>query len=76
MIRKIKEWWRGKYQEPTAEQLYDQQSESYEEFQRPWLARTVTVFARFWLRNWKWLMTFILGFLILAVTAYDKFLKT
>lgn len=60
MIRKIKDWWRGEYQQPTLAQVLGEEEEG-PEFRRPWLAQLCHSVVGFLAKHWVQLITWLIA---------------
>lgn len=65
----IKEWWRGKYIQPSLGEIFGEEGPK-ERFQRPWPARVISAIWGFWCRHWQ----FIVATLITLIGVYVVYL--
>src|SRR5690625_5011610 len=70
-LRKIANWWHGKYVDSTLENVLGETDEGEGYVQRPAIVRASHAVGRFIAREWKWLVGFVISLLALYV-AYLK----
>jgi hypothetical protein len=71
MLERIKSWWRGKYQAPTLEDIFDSSAHGQGAYVRPWPARILNLLFEFCKAEWKW----IIGTALVIVGLVIAYLK-
>ena len=71
IINKISNWWRGEWQEPTMEEIFEH-DEIPDKYKHHWSASLARLIRSFWLKHWKALLPIIVGTSVALFIHFDS----